>query len=68
MVDVPGQTAHGSERQSDGALFSPRQQSEPDKEPNRKDREAEERDFLQHAGPGQRESSLRQHGFVLLSR
>jgi hypothetical protein len=52
----------------DGALFSPRQQSEPDKEPNRKDREAYERDFLLHAGAGQRESSFSQHGFVPLSR
>ncbi len=49
-------------------LFSPRQHSEPDKEPYRKEGEAEERDFLQRAGPGQRKSSFSQHGFVLLSR
>jgi hypothetical protein len=36
-----------------GALFSARQQCEPDEEPDRKDREAEERDFLLYARPRQ---------------
>jgi hypothetical protein len=51
----------------DGALFPARQQSEPDKEPDRKDRKADERNFLLYAGPSKRESSLRPHGLVLFS-
>src|SRR3984957_9944608 len=42
----------------DGALFSSRQQSKPDEKPDGKGREAEKRNFLQRAGPGQRKSSL----------
>jgi hypothetical protein len=46
----------------DWPLFPARQQSEPDEEPDRKDREADECNFLLHAGPSKRESSLRPHG------
>jgi hypothetical protein len=48
----------------DWPLFPASQQSEPDKEPDRKDRKANERNFLLHAGPSKRECSLRPHGLV----
>jgi hypothetical protein len=66
MIDVSRHAAHCLSGAGAGPLFSARQAGEPDEEPDRKDREANERDFLQRAGSGQRESGLRQHGLVPL--
>jgi hypothetical protein len=63
MADVPRQTAPLRGEAGDWPLFSPRQHSDPDKETDHKDREADERDVLQQARPGKRECSLSQHGF-----
>jgi hypothetical protein len=66
MADVTGQTAHCVSEAGDWPLFSARQPSDPDEESDGKDREADERDFLQRTGPRQREPGLCQHGLVPL--